>query len=107
MMVTMLQSTNQVETFSGARAVISAPVGRRDVHRRMLARELGIGKASALLPVTMPRHRAQEALHRVRERLVRQRTGIINQIRAFLLERGNAVRQGFRCLRTESFSTKL
>src|SRR3954471_9284143 len=28
------------------------------------------------------------ALHRVRERLVSQRTGIINQIRAFLLERG-------------------
>src|SRR5262252_1132870 len=42
-----------------------------------------------------------QALHRVRERLVRQRTGIINQIRAFLLERGIAVRQGFRCLRTE------
>src|SRR5262249_21199159 len=35
-----------------------------------------------------------QALHRVRERLVRQRTGISNQIRAFLLERGVAVRQG-------------
>jgi hypothetical protein len=42
-----------------------------------------------------------QALHRVRERLVRQRTGIINQIRAFLLERGIAVRQGLRCLRSE------
>ncbi len=42
-----------------------------------------------------------QALHRVRERLVRQRTGIINQIRAFLLERGVAVRQGLRFLRTE------
>ena len=30
-----------------------------------------------------------QALHRVRERLVSQRTGIINQIRAFLLERGD------------------
>ena len=29
-----------------------------------------------------------QALHRVRERLVSQHTGIINQIRAFLLERG-------------------
>ena len=29
-----------------------------------------------------------QALHRVRERLVSQRTGIINQIQAFLLERG-------------------
>ena len=40
-----------------------------------------------------------QALHRVRERLVSQRTGIINQIRAFLLERGVAVRQGQRFLR--------
>ena len=40
-----------------------------------------------------------QALHRVRERLVSQRTGIINQIRAFLLERGIAVRQGLRFLR--------
>ena len=42
-----------------------------------------------------------QALHRVRERLVSQRTGIINQIRAFLLERGVAVRQGQRYLRAE------
>jgi len=42
-----------------------------------------------------------QALHRVRERLVSQRTGIINQIRAFLLERGIAVRQGLRFLRAE------
>jgi transposase len=40
-----------------------------------------------------------QALHRVRARLVSQRTGIINQIRAFLLERGVAVRQGLRFLR--------
>ncbi len=43
----------------------------------------------------------QRPLHRVRERLVSQRTGIINQIRAFLLERGVAVRQGLRFLRAE------
>jgi len=42
-----------------------------------------------------------QALHRVRERLVSQRTGVINQIRAFLLERGVAVRQGLRFLRIE------
>src|SRR6204780_2788549 len=42
-----------------------------------------------------------QALHRVRERLVSQRTGIVNQIRAFLLERGIAVRQGLRFLRAE------
>jgi len=42
-----------------------------------------------------------QALHRVRARLVRQRTGVSNQIRAFLLERGVAVRQGLRFLRAE------
>jgi transposase len=42
-----------------------------------------------------------QAMHRVRERLVSQRTGIVNQIRAFLLERGVAVRQRLRFLRAE------
>jgi|GEM_PF-1523423 len=42
-----------------------------------------------------------QALHRVRERLMSQRTGVINQIRAFLLERGIAIRQGWRVLRAE------
>ena len=42
-----------------------------------------------------------QALHRIRERLVSQRTGVINQIRAFLLERGIAVRTGLRFLRAE------
>ena len=41
-----------------------------------------------------------QALHRVRERLVSQRTGVINQIRAFLLERGIAA-PGLRFLRSE------
>jgi transposase len=42
-----------------------------------------------------------QALHRVRDRLVGQLTGVINQIRAFLLERGIAARQGPRSLRSE------
>ena len=41
-----------------------------------------------------------QALHRVRDRLVRSRTGIINQIRAFLLERGIAFRAGRVYLRS-------
>ena len=40
-----------------------------------------------------------QALHRVRSRLVGQRTAVINQIRAFLLEHGVAVRQGPGALR--------
>ena len=43
-----------------------------------------------------------QALHRVAPRTAGQPAhGIINQIRAFLLERGVAVRQGLRFLRTE------
>ena len=37
-----------------------------------------------------------QALHRVRSRLVSERTAVINQIRGFLLERGIIVRQGLR-----------
>jgi transposase len=46
-------------------------------------------------------HLDLQALHRVRERLVSERTGIINQNRAFMLERGIVVRQGLRFLRAE------
>jgi len=42
-----------------------------------------------------------QALHRIRERFVSQRTGVVNQIRAFMLERGIAVRQGLRFLRAD------
>lgn len=40
-----------------------------------------------------------QALHRVRSRLVGQRTAVINQIRGFLLEHGIPVRQGPAALR--------
>jgi len=38
-----------------------------------------------------------QALRRVGVRLVSKRAGIVKQIRAFLLERGVAVRQGHAC----------
>ena len=41
-----------------------------------------------------------QACHRVRSRLVSRRTATINQIRAFLIEQGIAVRAGSRALRT-------
>jgi transposase len=42
-----------------------------------------------------------QALHRVRERLVSRRTSVINQIRAFLLERGISFRKGPASLRRQ------
>ena len=46
-----------------------------------------------------------QALHRMRERLVSQSTGIVNQIRALHIERGVAERQGSRFLRAELLRT--
>lgn len=45
-----------------------------------------------------------QALHRVRARLVSRRTATINQIRAFLIEHGIAVRTGAHALRNSLFA---
>ena len=45
-----------------------------------------------------------QACHRVRSRLVSRRTATINQIRAFLIEQGIAVRTGLRALRNSLFA---
>ena len=45
-----------------------------------------------------------QACHRVRSRLVSRRTATINQIRAFLIEQGIAVRTGPRALRKSLFA---
>jgi transposase len=45
-----------------------------------------------------------QASHRVRSRLVSRRTATINQIRAFLIEQGIAVRAGARTLRNSLFA---
>jgi transposase len=42
-----------------------------------------------------------QALHRIRERLVGQRTSVINQIRAFLIEYGLPVKAGRASLRRD------
>jgi transposase len=51
------------------------------------------------VPVKTDHQLDLQALHRVRSRLISDRTAVINQIRSFLLERGIAVRQGLRFLR--------
>ena len=45
-----------------------------------------------------------QALHRVRARLISRRTATINQIRAFLIEHGIAVRTGANALRSSLFA---
>jgi transposase len=52
------------------------------------------------VPLKSPEQLDLQALHRVRSRLVTQRTAVINQIRGFLLERGVPVRQGAAALRS-------
>jgi transposase len=51
------------------------------------------------VPVKTDEQLDLQALHRVRSRLVSERTAVVNQIRGFLLERGIIVRQGLRFLR--------
>jgi transposase len=46
-----------------------------------------------------------QALHRVRSRLIGERTAVINQLRGFLLKHGIPVRQGHRFLRRGSLPT--
>ena len=48
-----------------------------------------------------------QALHRVRDRLMIRRTSVINQIRAFLLERGMVFAKSPIRLREASFLTKM
>src|SRR5262244_1726093 len=49
--------------------------------------------------IKTPEQKDLLALHRVRSRLVGQRTAVTNQLRGFLIERGITVRQGLRPLR--------
>lgn len=64
---------------------------------------------AALRPnLTTVREKSQDQLdlqacHRIRSRLVSRRTATINQIRAFLIEQGIAVRGGVRTLRNSLF----
>jgi transposase len=44
-----------------------------------------------------------QAYHRIRSRLVSRRTATVNQIRAFLIEQGIAIRPGLRALRSSLF----
>jgi transposase len=63
--------------------------------------EAGQRPSTRCVPVKTDDQLDLQALHRVRSRLVGQRTAVINQIRGFLLERGIAVRQGLRFLRQQ------
>src|SRR5437868_459978 len=67
--------------------------GSHHIGRRLAA----LGADARLIPA--PEQMDLLALHRVRSRLVGQRTGVINQIRGFLIERGITVRQGVAPLR--------
>ncbi len=52
------------------------------------------------VPVRSEEQMDVQALHRARERLVRQRLAMANQIRGLLLDRGIEIAQGFYALRT-------
>ncbi len=45
-------------------------------------------RTCAFVPIKTDDHLDLQAIHRVRDRLITRRTAVINQLRAFLLERG-------------------
>jgi transposase len=55
--------------------------------------------ATRCVPIKTDEQLDLQALHRVRSRLIGNRTAVINQIRGFLLEHGIPVRQGHQFLR--------
>lgn len=65
-----------------------------------IAEAVGRGTMRFVRPKTVAQLDLQ-ALHRVRDRLVSHRTAVVNQIRAFLLEQGTALRPGRITLRGE------
>jgi transposase len=71
----------------------------RDAHA--IAEAVQRPSSTRCVPVKTDDQLDLQALHRVRSRLVGQRTAVINQIRGFLLEHGIAVRQGLRFLRQQ------
>ena len=68
--------------------VLSQNLDQQLGQQRLRSFTLGLDQATTQFIHVVGRQLDLQALHRVRERLVSQRTGIINQIRAFLLERG-------------------
>jgi transposase len=78
----------------------------RQAHKNDFRDALAIAEAvqrptTRFVPVKTDDQLDLQALHRVRSRLVGQRTAVINQIRGFLLEHGVAIRQGLRFLRQQ------
>src|SRR4249920_1306231 len=76
----------------------------RQVHKSDFRDAYAIAEAvqrpsTRFVPVKTDDQLDLQALHRVRSRLISERTAVINQIRGFLLERGISVRQGLRFLR--------
>lgn len=84
------------ETIHKAIAVVGIDIGKNSFHI------VGLDERGAIvLRQKWSRGQVEERFANMPPCLVGQRTAIVNQIRAFLLERGVAVRQGLRFLRTE------
>ena len=84
-----------------ARGRIAARLAKNDFRDAHAIAEAVQRPSTRCVPVKTDDQLDLQALHRVRSRLVGQRTAVINQIRGFLLEHGIAVRQGLRFLRQQ------
>jgi transposase len=73
---------------------------KNDFNDALAIAEASIMPTMRFVPVRSEEQMDVQALHRVRERLVRQRLAMTNQIRGLLLDRGIEIAQGFYALRT-------
>lgn len=73
---------------------------KNDFNDALAIAEASIMPTMRFVPVRSEEQMDVLALHRVRERLVRQRLAMTNQIRGLLLARGIEIPQGFYALRT-------
>jgi transposase len=88
----------------GLRYLIESLATRTTSGMPTRSRRLFSGRSTRCVPVKTDDQLDLQALHRVRSRLVGQRTAVINQIRGFLLEHGTILgrisKRGNRYLRT-------
>lgn len=73
---------------------------KNDFNDALAIAEASVMPTMRFVPVRSEEQMDVQALHRVRERLVRQRLAMTNQIRGLLLDRGIEIAQGFYALRT-------
>lgn len=74
---------------------------KNDHHDAVAICEASLRPGIHFVPVKTIEQQDIQGMHRIRERLVRDRTAIVNQIRGLLAEYGIIITRSYRCMRTQ------